>query len=180
MRHIKACVRLGLVALAVAASAGAANGQETGKWFGKAVLVQVGTAKAINLEDKPNHLVLLAEFDGVVFNGDGKPFLDKARYQVVDMADGSSRSGYKTFTDADGSKVFAKWTLKEAKLPDLKGTFEFTGGTGKYAGITGQGEYHVGVINDSLLWDELRGEYKIPGGMASTPAPATTGTVPAK
>jgi hypothetical protein len=44
---------------------------------------------------------------------------------------GVSGHGYKTFTEADGSKVFAKYTVPQVKLPDILGTFEFTGGTGK-------------------------------------------------
>jgi hypothetical protein len=44
----------------------------------------------------------------------------------------------------------------------------FTGGTGKYAGITGSGDYHVVLISDTALWDELRGEYKIPGDKPTT------------
>jgi len=47
---------------------------------------------------------------------------------VVDT--GVIRGGYKTFTEADGSKVFAKYTVTEFKLPEVNGTFEFTGGTG--------------------------------------------------
>jgi hypothetical protein len=69
-------------------------------------------------------MVYVAEYDGAVYNGDGKPFLDKARYQLVAFTDTAiSPGGYKFFTDADGSKVFAKYTVTEGKLPDLRGTF---------------------------------------------------------
>jgi hypothetical protein len=149
--------------------------EDSGKWFGRAVLVTTST-KVARVEDRPDHTLSVTECDGVVFNGDGKPFLDKARYQIVDFTDaGASSIGYKTFTEADGSKVFAKYTLKEAKLPDLRGVFEFTGGTGKYAGITGGGEYHVVIVSDTALWDELRGEYKIPTAASGSSTPPTTG-----
>jgi hypothetical protein len=51
-------------------------------------------------------LVIVSEQDGAIHNANGKSFLDKARYQVVSVVDtGLIRGGYKTFTEADGSKV---------------------------------------------------------------------------
>jgi hypothetical protein len=156
-----------VLALAVPAAAVPAAAQESGQWFGRAVLVTL-SSKSVKLEHRANHTVSVTEYDGAVFNADGKPFLDKARYQVVDLTDaGASSGGYKTFTETDGSKVFAKYLLKDAKPPVFRGTFQFTGGTGKYTGITGSGEYHVVVVSDTALWDELRGEYKIPGATAA-------------
>jgi hypothetical protein len=163
----------GCVVLALAAPAAAipAAAEEAGQWFGRAVLVTL-SSKSVKVEDRADHTVSVTEFDGAVFNADGKPFLDKARYQVVDLTDaGTSSGGHKTFTEADGSKVFAKYLLKDAKPKEFRGTFEFTGGTGKYAGITGRGEYHVVLVSDTALWDELRGEYKIPGPTTGSAAP---------
>jgi hypothetical protein len=155
-----------VLALAVPAAAVPAVAEEAGQWFGRAVLV---TLSSKSLEGRADHTVSVTEFDGAVFNADGKPFLDKARYQVVDQTDaGTSSGGYKTFTEADGSKVFAKYVLKDTKPREFRGTFQFTGGTGKYAGITGSGNYHVVLISDTALWDELRGEYKIPGDKPTT------------
>ena len=157
-----------VLALAVPAPTVPAVAEEAGQWFGRAVLVTL-SSKKVKLEDRADHTVSVTEYDGAVFNADGKPFLDKARYQVVDLTDaGTSSGGHKTFTETDGSKVFAKYLLKDAKPPEFRGTFQFTGGTGKYAGITGSGEYHVVVISDTALWDELRGEYKIPGTVGSS------------
>jgi hypothetical protein len=173
--HLNASRMWGCVVLALAfpVTADPAVAEETGQWFGRAVLVTL-SSKSVKLENRADHTVSVTEYDGAVFNADGKPFLDKARYQVVDLTDaGTSSGGYKTFTEADGSKVFAKYVLKDAKLPELRGTFEFIGGTGKYTGITGRGDYHVVLISDTALWDELRGEYKIPGTVGSSrPDPA--------
>src|SRR6516225_10431803 len=97
--------------------------EDSDHWHGLSVLVATDK-KVVKLEDQPNHMVYVTEYDGAVYNGDGKPFLDKARYQVVAFTDTAvSRGGYKFFTDADGSKVFAKYTVTEGKLPDLRGTF---------------------------------------------------------
>ena len=107
----------------------------------------------------------VSEQDGDIHNADGKPFLDKARYQVVSVVDtGVIRGGYKTFTEADGSKVFAKYTVMEFKPPEVNCRFGFTGGTGKYKGITGNGTFHYVRVSDKATWDELVGDYKIPNG----------------
>jgi hypothetical protein len=128
------CASLALVALTLAACLPAAA-EESGHWHGLSVLV-IADKKAAKVEDRADHMVSVTEYDGAVYNGDGKPFLDRARYQVVGFGDtGVTRGGYKTFTEADGSKVFGKYTVTEVKLPDVRGTFEFTGGTGKYEGI---------------------------------------------
>lgn len=136
--------------------------EETGQWHALGVFVMVDK-KAVTLEDRANHIVGVYELDGAVFNSGGKPFLDKARYQVVAINDiGVTRGGYKTFTDADGSKVFARYTITEGKPSESRGTFEFTGGTGKYKGIIGKGTFHNVFVSDKAAWDELVGEYRIP------------------
>src|SRR3979409_1507401 len=73
-----------VLALAVPAAAVPAAAQESGKWFGRAVLVTL-SSKSVKLEHRANHTVSITEYDGAVFNSDGKPFLDKDRYQVVDL-----------------------------------------------------------------------------------------------
>lgn len=157
---------VGGTVLALAAGGGGAMAQDSGVWNSKAVLVAIGT-KSVTLEDQKDHTISITEYDGVAFNADGKPFLDKARYQVTNVTDtgGLANGGYKIFTDPDGSKVFAKYVLTEAKMdakqPELNGRWEFTGGTGKYKGISGRGTYHVVVVSDTALWDELTGEYKL-------------------
>ncbi len=188
MRHQDRSGRalLGGAAVALVLAAGGAPwpagaAEEAGQWFGRAVLV-VTSSKAARLEDRANHVVSVSEMDGVVFNGDGRPFLDRARYQVVNLFDaGVSAGGYKTFTDADGSKVFARYAVTELGRPESRGTFEFTGGTGRYQGIAGRGEFRIHWLNDTTAWDELRGEYRIQtaagatGSAAPTAAAATGG-----
>jgi hypothetical protein len=51
--------------------------EEAGEWFGRAVLVTL-SSKSVKLEDRADHTVSVTEFDGAVFNADGKLFLDKA------------------------------------------------------------------------------------------------------
>ena len=153
------CVALiGLSAL----SAGPALAGEKGKWRGLSVL---GTTKfeSAKVADHEGHEMMFSIQDGAVFNASGGGFLDRARYQVVWMSDTSrANGGYKTFTAADGSQVFAYTNVTSAAAPDWKGTWEFTGGTGKYKGIRGKGTFHVHDLSDTAAWDILEGEYEIP------------------
>ena len=63
-----------------------ASAEESEQWHGLSVLV-VTDQKMAKVEDRANHMVYVTEFDGAVYNADGKPFLDKARYQVVALVD---------------------------------------------------------------------------------------------
>jgi len=165
-------MRTGHVALAIATlmttTTLPAIAEDSGHWHGLGVLT-VANETTIKVEDRANHVVRVLDEDGAIYNADGAPFLNKARYQVAAIIDsGVTGNGYKTFTDADGSKAFAKFTVTESKPPELKGTFQFTGGTGKYTGITGNGTFNLVRLSDKVAWDELVGDYKIPTAVAGT------------
>ena len=139
-------------------------GAESGKWRGRAVLVTI-SEKGSEVGDKKDHKVWLTEYDGLVFTEVGGDFLANARYQVTDLTDSGgdmASGGYKTFTMSDDSKVFAQYKLKERNPPVFKGEWKFISGTGRYQGITGNGTYEVHSVSDTVLWDILEGEYKIP------------------
>ena len=166
-----------VVALLLAAVGGPpVLAEEASQWHGKGILV-VGEKTSMKVEDRANHTGAATEYDGAVFNDEGKPFLDKARHQVVAVNDaGVLRVGYNTFTDADGAKVFAKYSMTESKPPEHSGTLEFTGGTGKYEGITGGGTFRIVYITDRVGWNEINAEYIIP----PPPAKAGSSKPPAK
>jgi hypothetical protein len=155
------CLRT-VVPIVALASSGPAWAEEVGQWRGKAVLVstQITTSQVADQED---HVLMLGDDSGLVFNEDGQAFLDKAEYRVQWMLDTSGMvgGGYKTFTTADG-QVFAKFTITEDTDAGVAGTWEFTGGTGKYQGIAGRGTFDVTNVSDTVYWDVLEGEYKIP------------------
>ena len=139
-------------------------GAESGKWRGRAVLVTI-SEKGSEVRDKKDHKVWLTEYDGLVFTEVGGEFLANARYQVTDLTDAGgdmASGGYKTFTMDDGSKVFARYQMKEYSPPIVRGEWKFLNGTGRYEGITGNGVYEVHQVSDTVLWDILEGEYKLP------------------
>ena len=169
-----------VLALMLAVAGLPAVAEEAGQWHGRGILVVVDKT-SMKVEDRANHTVAATEYDGAVFNDEGKPFLDKARYQVVAVNDaGVLRVGYNTFTDADGAKVFAKYSVTELKPPEHHGTLEFTGGTGKYEGITGGGTFRIVYIGDRVGWTEFNAEYTIPPAppKAGSGKPTATGTTP--
>ena len=133
-------------------------------WKAHAALV-VTKIETSKVDDAEDHLIYFAEYDGVVFNDKGESsFLDKARYQVVHLADtaGMVNGGYKTFTTTDGSKVFAKYQGTEAAPPVFKGKWEFIGGTGEYKDISGKGIFTLTMTSETTAFDTLEGEYELP------------------
>jgi hypothetical protein len=50
-------------------------------------------------------------------------------------------SGFVSFTRPDGDKVFYTYKASGALGKSAKGTFTFVGGTGKFVGIQGSGEF---------------------------------------
>jgi len=151
---------IGLIALATTP----VGAEQSGKWRGRAVLV-VTLEKSAEVGDKKDHSLWFTQYDGLVFTEVGGDFLANARYQVTDLTDAGgdlASGGYKTFTISDGSKVFARYQLKERNPPVFKGEWKFLSGTGRYQGITGSGTYEVHSVGDTVLWDILEGEYKLP------------------
>jgi hypothetical protein len=56
-------------------------------------------------------------------------------------------SGYCAWTDADGDKMFNTYSGKISG-PGLEGVNKITGGTGKFAGIQGQGPFRCKFLNE--------------------------------
>ena len=93
----------------------------------------------------PGLTAITLEFVGTTENMDGKKLLDKmsARCAAVSVEsfDAKYIDGACALTDADGDRIFSTFDTREVdeSLPDRDcGTHFITGGTGKYAGITGR------------------------------------------
>jgi hypothetical protein len=165
MRFLKAYAVILASVIAVLSSPVCAG--EKGKWRATAASVCTST-KTITIPDQKDHFVYLGECDGVVFTDGGGTFLNNARYQIADLQDSAAvvvpggETGYKIFTATDGGQVFGKYQATEAAPPVYKGTWEFTGGTGKYQGVKGHGTWTYHSINDTTGYDVLEGKYEIP------------------
>jgi hypothetical protein len=137
---------LAAAALSVALSAQAADWKVTGEfgWFG------VGKAHEI----EKGHYYWVGEFSGTFFNdkGAGSPFHRAgvkcpAFFDADFNAKKTKAGGYCVITDLDGDQAYLSWINSANSIgPGAPGpgTFEYTGGTGKYKGITGSNTF-VGV-----------------------------------
>jgi hypothetical protein len=148
-----------LIAGAIAAPTSAGAG-EKGKFRGLAVLVNTQFQQIKALEGHPGGAQMQGEMDGLVFNDQRQPFLDKAHYQVIWKGDSMGSSCFKSFTMPDG-KVFARCEGKPT-AGGAEGSVVLMGGTGRYAGIKGKGNFYVTFVSDQVLWDVLEWEYEIP------------------
>jgi hypothetical protein len=109
-------------------------------WFG------VGKSHQI----EKGHFYWVGEFSGTFFNDKGQGSLFHRAgvrcpaYFDADVNNKKSRSaGYCIISDPDGDQAYLTW---EAQGDTVRspGTFQYTGGTGKYQGIRGQNTF-VGV-----------------------------------
>jgi hypothetical protein len=76
-------------------------------------------------------------------------------------------NGYLVSNMANGDKVFVRFSGTETMTKDGKpdtsvGTWSYTGGTGKFKGITGKGTYKGKADASGNLVSEAEGEYTLP------------------
>ena len=98
-----------------------------------------------SLEVKGVGTATLLEAVGTMQNLKGEPMLDKmaARCTALNVESGDKKyiDGACALTDKDGDVIFSTFDTRDldASQPDMKcGTHIITGGSGKYAGITGR------------------------------------------
>jgi hypothetical protein len=97
---------------------------------------------------------------------DGKRggFLDEAAvmsmYTVKFAKDGTARNGgHLVVTDVEGHKAFAAWEGKHVPGAEWEeGSMTWTGGTGKYQGMTGQGKWKQKLTGFRADGAEAEGE----------------------
>ncbi len=76
-------------------------------------------------------------------------------------------NGYHVSTMANGDKIFVRFsgtdTLTKDGMPDTSaGTWSYTGGTGKFKGITGKGTYQGKADASGNVVSEIEGDYTLP------------------
>src|SRR5262245_45737441 len=109
---------LALGCMWAAACAPALSG-EKGHYTGLAVLNSTKFIELKSPDGHPGKSVMCGELEGLMFNDDKKPFLDKAHYIVQYVIDGYNWSSCnKTFTMKDGDKVFAHCETRNASSGD--------------------------------------------------------------
>ena len=100
------------------------------------------------------HFVFAGDFSGLALpeTGDG-PLAQIITYVCPGIFDiGGPAQGFCVGTDADGDKVFAVWSSVAAEaMPGTiaggDGEITYTGGTGKFEGITGGGTFFSNTVS---------------------------------
>jgi hypothetical protein len=158
------------IAMAVVSLLGAtAEAQQlpkSGKYTGKYASHLAGGGQTYELEK--GHVFFLGASHGIFFNDVADGFLDKTEVTcalVGDVVDGITNAGhgYCTVTDKDGDKAFLVHQGKGPGPGRVDGTFQWTGGTGKFTGIQGNNAYHVTQIGKNpASWIVWEGEWQLP------------------
>jgi hypothetical protein len=107
----------------------------------------VWVATSLNLIQQGNRTFASYEIDGVTRNDAGAPMFDSFGQRCIGFAellDNEPQHGLGTctFTDRVGDHIFGRYSSGKGNSKDGEhGTYELIGGSGKFAGITGSGEY---------------------------------------
>jgi hypothetical protein len=159
-----------ILTLFLLATAGTVFGEEMAKEgsnTGKNYLA--GTSKVLAMGQE--RLQLNYDGSGVAIDDSGKGFLHHAATYVMGTIHAVrgeiEETGFMVFTPTDGDKIYATYKGSGTLGKTTTGTWTYVGGTGKYAGIEGSGEFtrHAlqnateGVWTSMSLW---KGNYKLP------------------
>ena len=141
----------------------AKEGTTTGKNYNS------GTSKALAMGEE--RLQLNYDGTGVYVNDTGKGFLHLASTHVLGTIHAVKgvfeETGFMVLTATDGDKVYATYTGSGTLGKQAKGTFTYTGGTGKYTGIQGGGEFTRYELRNATkgVWTSMsvvNTNYKLP------------------
>ena len=140
--------RILVITALTALSFGLASASHAEDWKVMGEFGWYGVGKAHEVEK--GHFYWVGEFSGTFFNDKGKGSLfHRAGVKCPAFNDlnfntkKSNGAGYCILTDTDGDQAYLSWR-NEGNTVSGPGTFEWTGGTGKYKGISGSNTY-VGV-----------------------------------
>lgn len=104
-------------------------------WKGRAFVFPVGQDQAY----------LVGVYSGILYVDNGKGPLHAASIVCPATGEGDLKTRTKTgqgrciLTDEDGNRIYARFTCS-GDLESCRGPFTIEGGTGKFTGITGEGE----------------------------------------
>jgi hypothetical protein len=96
----------------------------------------------------PDEVLFLGVAEGIMYIDEGEGVLDAAALQCpgtreISLEAGASKAhGRCVITGEGGDQIFAVYRCEGAE-GDCEGTFELTGGTGRFEGITGKGAMQV-------------------------------------
>jgi len=118
--------------------------------------------------DRPNHSLSVEQFKCTwtkPMEIEGAKSKDGTSTATVDISGNTSRArGFHVSTMDSGDKFFVSYqgtsTMKDGALQSQKGTWSFTGGTGKLKSIKGKGTFTCATSGDSISCD-VEGDYQL-------------------
>ncbi len=128
-----------------------------------------GTAKALPMGEE--HLQLTYEGSGIYVSDTEEGFLHNASIHFLGalhaVKGAFEESGSMVLTVPDGDKAFVTYKDSGNLGKDAKGTYTYVGGTGKYTGITGRGEFTRSILQPASkgVWAAItlfKGNWKLP------------------
>jgi hypothetical protein len=126
-----------------------------------------GTVKAMSTWHSQGELYKVGEdkgyfigaFGGIMFIEDKMGSLDAANILCpgtmdVNLTDGATDGeGKCILTDKEDNLIFAKWKCTGVMLEGCEGRFDIISGTGKFEGITGNGDFFLRTAISELAMD---------------------------
>jgi hypothetical protein len=128
-------------------------------------------AYSIEVNDRPGHTISLEKFACTwtkPMEIEGVQTKDGVDVATDDGSGAKFRgSGYHMSNMANGDKIYVRFSgtdtmTKEGKPAGNQGTWRYTGGTGKFKGITGKGIYKGKADADGNMVTEVEGVYTLP------------------
>jgi hypothetical protein len=159
-------------ALALFAATGLLVPPAQGQDLGTSRRVQSTVAStSVEVGDVPGHVVGVVEFKGLTFFADGE-IASHSNPATFDLTDGSGpHQGYVVHRFDDGSTSIERYQGEARRSADGKrttvsGTFQCIGGTGRFAGLTGEGTYQgerLGALQTGdFVYVDTKGSCTVP------------------
>ena len=132
------------------------------KWQGTTLTTET---KQLEVGDVEGHVLMLTKSKQLYILPDGTKLVGNSinTMDINPKIKQFSVKGYGWAVDKDGDKMMRTHEGKPAGKDHWKGTWTFTGGTGKYEGLKGGGtfdQYVIGQGQPSYL--DVEGEWEIP------------------
>jgi len=127
---------------------------------------RITTQSGLPLSDQPNHELGLAEVTGTQSSED--PLWNDAKityWGITDLLDGrGSQTGYYNNIHADGDQergtFEGKVTATDGQMV-VEGTWQITGGNGKYQGASGSGSFRTVAKSQTEVEATWTGSYEL-------------------
>ena len=133
------------------------------KMYGTSVVTK---SHQMKVGDEEGHIIILTESKQVYFNEKTGEKSTRVGQNIMDIniktGKGSLKS-YGVMTSPNGDKRFTISEGKPVGKGHWKGTYTYTGGTGKLEGIKGGGTFDSYSLAPGISYIEVEGEMEIPG-----------------